>query len=69
VDRSETPERYHLTLTTGGRRALNGWWPDEETARRKAIRWIGEYGNLPDPRVTLVDEETGVVLTEWPDEE
>ncbi|MDH6224381.1 hypothetical protein [Streptomyces sp. MJP52] len=65
----DAPERFHLTLTAAGRRVLTGWWPDEAVARRKFTRWIGEYGSMPDARVTLVDEETGATLTEWPDEE
>lgn len=62
------PERYHLSVTTRGRPAVQGWWGSEAVARRKFATWVGEYGALPDPRVTLVDEETGRVLTSWPDE-
>ncbi|WP_267133440.1 hypothetical protein [Streptomyces sp. RB17] len=40
----------------------------EETARAKYKRWIGSVGNMPEPRVTLTDEETGTVLTAWPTE-
>jgi hypothetical protein len=40
-------ERYHLTLTAGGRAVMQGWWASEATARRKFSGWIGEYGNLP----------------------
>lgn len=69
MDRREAPERYHLVLAAGGRRLMSGWWADEATARRKMVRWINEYGSAPGARVTLVDEETGTVLTEWPDEE
>lgn len=61
-------ERYHLTLTSSGRRVLQGWWGDRSVAEGKFRRWIGEHGALPDPRVTLVDEETGAMLTTWPDE-
>ncbi|MFF4489398.1 hypothetical protein ACFY0F_23365 [Streptomyces sp. NPDC001544] len=62
------PERYHLTLASRGQPVQHGWWGSEETARRKFTRWIGEYGSMPDAQVTLVDEETGTVLTTWPDE-
>ena len=61
-------QRYHLMVTTRGRRAVQGWWGSEAVARRKFTTWVGEYGTLPDPRFTLVDEETGRVLTSWPDE-
>jgi hypothetical protein len=27
---------------------------------------IGEHGSRPGARITLVDEETGETLTEWP---
>lgn len=60
-------ERYHLTLTSRGHRVMQGWWGDRAVAEAKLTRWIGEHGVLPDPRVTLVDEETGAALTTWPD--
>ncbi|MHC3450730.1 hypothetical protein [Streptomyces prasinus] len=59
-------DRFHLTLTTAGRPVAHGWWASESTARRKLASWVGEWGDLPDARVTLVDEETGTVLTSWP---
>ncbi|GGW15793.1 hypothetical protein GCM10018980_51530 [Streptomyces capoamus] len=62
------PGRYHLTLAAGGRTMMHGWWSDEQTARRKFARCIGEYGSMPGARVTLTDEETGTVLTTWPEE-
>lgn len=62
------PDRYHLTVTSRGRPAVQGWWGSEGVARRKFTTWVGEYGTLPDPHVTLVDTATGVVLTTWPDE-
>lgn len=62
------PERYHLTLTSAGRPVAQGWRGSEAVARRKFTRWIGEHGNIPDARVTLVDEETGETLTTWPEE-
>jgi hypothetical protein len=61
-------ERYHLTLATGGRAVMQGRWASEATARRKFSDWIGEYGNLPGIRITLVDEDTGETLTTWPEE-
>ena len=60
-------ERYHLTLTTEGRPAMQGWWGSEAVARRKFTEWVGGR-KRPDVTVTLVDEETGAVLTTWPDE-
>jgi hypothetical protein len=48
-------QRYHLTLTAGGRIVLQGWWAAEAIARRKFSGWVGEYGNLHGARITLVD--------------
>ncbi|MQY36157.1 hypothetical protein SRB17_41540 [Streptomyces sp. RB17] len=63
-----SPGRYHVLVTSGGRPIQHGWWVSEETARAKYKRWIGSVGNMPEPRVTLTDEETGTVLTAWPTE-
>lgn len=60
--------RYHLTLTSSGQRVMQGWWGDRAVAERKLTQWIGGHSEMPDPHVTLVDTETGVVLTSWPDE-
>jgi hypothetical protein len=60
--------RYHLLLTSGGRPVQHGWWGSEAVARDKFRRWVGEYGTLPQARVTLTDEEAGTVLTTWPEE-
>lgn len=62
-----TAGRYHLTLVIDGRPLMHGWWASEKTARRKFAAWVGENGDRPGARVTLTDEETGAVLTEWPD--
>ncbi|MFJ9101263.1 hypothetical protein ACIRJM_22680 [Streptomyces sp. NPDC102405] len=62
------PDRYHLTLMSDGRPVMQGWWGSEAVARRQFKVWIGERGSMPDARITLVDEETGEVLTMWPDE-
>ncbi|MFD5910192.1 hypothetical protein ACFWHL_15895 [Streptomyces massasporeus] len=59
------PSRYHLTLTSEGRTAMQGWWGSEVVARQKFTDWVGGW-RLPDTTVTLVDEETGSVLREWP---
>ena len=63
-----TPDRFHLTLTTSGRTAMQGWWPLESTARDQMPVWVGSWGSLPDARITLVDEETGEVIHRWLDE-
>jgi len=64
-----SPERYHLLLTLAGRPSMHGWWASEATARSRFRDWIGERGSMPGARITLVDEETGTVLTTWPDED
>ncbi|MEV7975477.1 hypothetical protein [Streptomyces sp. NPDC086519] len=63
----DAASRYHLLLTLDGRPAQHGWWASEATARRKFGAWVGEHGR-PGAQVTLVDEETGEALTQWPDE-
>ncbi|MFB7732790.1 hypothetical protein ACFC08_00020 [Streptomyces sp. NPDC056112] len=62
------PGRFHLILTADGRPVVHGWWDDRGTADRKLAGWVGEYGTLPDARITLVDEETGEELATWPGE-
>jgi hypothetical protein len=61
--------RYRVTVIVGGRQMLRGWWQDENVARRKFTKWVGEHGARPDVRITLTDEENGVTLTQWPDTE
>ena len=58
------PSRFHVTLFSAGRPIQHGWWPLESTARDKFTRWVG--GGVVDIRVTLVDEQTGETLDEWP---
>ncbi|MFJ5973494.1 hypothetical protein [Streptomyces sp. NPDC093060] len=62
-----SPGRYHLLLSSGGRPVQHGWWGSEALARRKFRNWVGEYGSMPEPRITLTDEETGEQLAVWPD--
>ncbi|MER8030680.1 hypothetical protein ABTZ78_17175 [Streptomyces bauhiniae] len=59
-------DRYHLLLTLDGRPAMHGWWGSKAVARAKTMSTVGEYGR-PGARITLTDELTGTVLTEWPD--
>ncbi|MFJ5036026.1 hypothetical protein ACIQB5_50580 [Streptomyces sp. NPDC088560] len=68
---SHTPDagRYHLLLSSGGRPVQNGWWHDEATARGKFEAWKRVASGMPEPRVTLTDEESGDVLTTWPGEQ
>lgn len=61
-------ERYHVTLVVVGRPVMHGWWGVRSVADAKFRRWIGERREEEGVRVTLVDEETGAVLTTWPDE-
>lgn len=44
--------RCHLVLF-GGRPVQHGWWAREEVTRDKFRRWVGEYGSMPDARVSL----------------
>lgn len=60
--------RHRVTLTLGGRPAVQGWWDDRATAEQKYRSWIGAHGGRDGASVTLTDEETGTVLTSWPDE-
>lgn len=59
--------RYRLTLTMGGRRTMRGWWADETAARGQIRVWVRNWG-VPGARITLLDEETGAMLAEWPEE-
>lgn len=61
-------QRYHLLLALDGRPAMHGWWARETTARRQFTTWVGERGSLPGARITLIDEQTGATLMEWPTE-
>lgn len=65
---ADSPGRYHLLLTSGGRPVQHGWWGSEATARRKLARWVGEYGSMPAARITLTDETTGEQVAAWPEE-
>ncbi|MFI6560419.1 hypothetical protein [Streptomyces sp. NPDC050534] len=61
------PRRFHLLLAADGRPVAHGWWGSEATARTKFRRWVGDWGG-DGVRITLVDEDTGTTLAEWPDE-
>jgi hypothetical protein len=61
-------QRYHLTLSTGGRPVMHGWWGKRATAERKFSSWIGERGSMPGVRIVLVDGLEQRVLASWPDE-
>ncbi|WP_439947148.1 hypothetical protein [Streptomyces sp. BBFR109] len=63
---TDSPDRFHLQLTSGGRPVQHGWWRDETTARSKFAGWVGKHGDLSEPRVVLVDEVTGQELAAWP---
>lgn len=58
--------RYRLTLYSGDRPVMHGWWDELRTAERKFTRWIGEHGSVDGARVTLVDTDDGRVLKSWP---
>lgn len=59
--------RYRVTVTVDGRPMMDGWWGSEPVARRKFSAWVGQHSDRPGARITLTDEETGTVLTEWPE--
>ncbi|MCX5598486.1 hypothetical protein OOK29_10075 [Streptomyces phaeochromogenes] len=59
-------QRFHLTLHSGDRPVMHGWWAKRPTAESMLPVWVGSWGELPGARVTLVDEGTGVTLTTWP---
>ncbi|MCZ4506962.1 hypothetical protein O3Q52_01800 [Streptomyces sp. ActVer] len=61
-------QRFHLTLHSGTRPVMHGWWAKQATAEDMLPVWVGSWGDLPGARVTLVDEETGETLTTRPDE-
>lgn len=58
-------QRFHLTVTSAGRLVVQGWWGSEATARRTYLSWVGEYGSMPDARITLIDERRGRTLLMW----
>lgn len=59
--------RYNVTLLAHGQPVMEGWWEEHAIAERKYLAWIGEHGSRAGARVTLTDEESGDVLTSWPD--
>lgn len=61
-------QRYHLTLYTGVRPVMQGWWAERATAEDKFRRWIGERGSVEGAHIVLVDELEQLVLVSWPDE-
>lgn len=58
------PARYHVTLTSAGRPVAHGWWGSEPVARAKFTEWVGS--GVTAARITLVDEESGETLDDWP---
>ncbi|MFE7727342.1 hypothetical protein ACFU5D_16305 [Streptomyces anthocyanicus] len=62
-----TAGHYRVTVDIDGQPLLQGWWDDETVARRKFTAWVGEHGDRPGARVSLIHEGSGRVLTEWPE--
>jgi hypothetical protein len=60
------PPRYHLILAIDGRPTMHGWWTSRNTADRKYLSWIGDYGSTAGARITLTDETDGQELAAWP---
>ncbi|WP_326773046.1 hypothetical protein [Streptomyces sp. NBC_01445] len=64
------PERYRVTLTTGGAVVMQGEWSIRETGERKFRSWIGSYGSTQGARIALAKQaadETWTELKAWPD--
>lgn len=59
-------ERFHLTLSTGDRPVMHGWWLDQATAGRKWKRWRRDFVDMPNVSVTLTDTADGRVVHRWP---
>ncbi|WP_141203518.1 hypothetical protein [Streptomyces griseorubiginosus] len=55
TDPAPDPQRFHLTVSSGGRPVMHGWWSREATARDKFRDWIGAYGAMPAARLLLVE--------------
>lgn len=62
------PQRYHLTLYTGARPVMHGWWDDRAIAEDKHAAWKRGHGSVTGARIVLVDEQEQRVLASWPDE-
>jgi hypothetical protein len=58
------PERFHLTLTLDGVRAIDGWWGSEANALRQFASLVGQYGDKA--TISLEDTETGEEIASWP---
>ncbi|MCX4647970.1 MULTISPECIES: hypothetical protein [unclassified Streptomyces] len=64
------PERYRVTLTTGGAVVMQGAWAIREIGELKFRSWIVSYGGISEARVVLTERGVdGVekVLKEWPE--
>ncbi|MEV0556175.1 hypothetical protein AB0I27_22335 [Streptomyces sp. NPDC050597] len=59
-------QRYHLTLHSGARPVMHGWWASRATAEAKFSSWKGEHGGVTGARLLLVDEAEREVLAVWP---
>ena len=57
--------RFRLLLTVDGTPVLRSWWASEAVARHHLMLWIRDRDALRGARITLTDEQTGAVLTEW----
>ncbi|WSP77899.1 hypothetical protein OG324_51130 [Streptomyces sp. NBC_01236] len=62
------PQGYHLTLSTGDRPVMHGWWGDRGTAERKFLPWVGEHSTVDGAQIVLVGRADDTVLTRWLDE-
>ncbi|MFF8973543.1 hypothetical protein [Streptomyces sp. NPDC014995] len=55
-------------MTVDAAPVMEGWWDDRATTERKYTNWLGAHGDRDGASVTLTDEETGTVLTSWPED-
>lgn len=63
-----TADRFHLTLTIDGKPARHGWWGNPHVADDKFRDWVSECTGRAGSHVTLVDEATGTLVQQWPQE-
>ncbi|MEU1918324.1 hypothetical protein [Streptomyces massasporeus] len=61
-------ERIHLTLSSGRKPVLHGWWGKQPTAEHRYPSWIGSWGSIDGARIVLTERANDGerVLASWP---